>query len=59
MNSVQSVFSNDDLRRFILKFIIYKRCNQCHDIVKSNSNTCVSCIWQMNNPNLNISDWGL
>ena len=59
MNSIQLVFSNDDLRRFILKFIINKRCNKCHEINNKKIDTCISCIWKLNNPNLNIYNWGL
>ena len=47
------VFENDDLRRYILKYIISKKCEMCHDKIRQ-GNICISCIWELNNPNIQL-----
>lgn len=52
MNNIQNkVFCNSDLRKYILKYIISKKCKHCNDKIKS-GDICISCIWHVQNPNL-------
>ena len=53
MTPQNKVFQNDDLRRLIIKYIISKKCEICHNRIL-HGNTCISCIWKINNPNINM-----
>ena len=44
------VFQNVDLRRYILKYIISKKCEMCRDKIRQGN----ICIWELNNPNIKI-----